>query len=194
MPRERRTVSVLGLAAGLALSCSTAWSADQKFEGFLCCNMRSDGSWISDINYVENGKTLIPLGTPVSVQGYGRYRVRIEIAGKKQALGNDYSRDLKLEDFARRYVVPENPAARLSQFSKPIQEAITAAHLAKGMTREQVLMAVGYPVSSENPSLEAHIWRYWLSSFAEFRVKFDDQGLVSDIEADPDTRERVVVE
>src|SRR5580658_772517 len=95
-----RTTMALAIAitftafAGLAL-------ADDKFAGYLCCNMRTDGSWITGINYAENGKTIIPVGTPVKVDGYGRQRVRIEVGGKKQAIGNDYSRDLKLDVFAK---------------------------------------------------------------------------------------------
>jgi hypothetical protein len=188
----RATVSLTIVIAFLAFADPAL--ADEKFTGYLCCNMRTDGSWISDINYAENGKTVIPAGTPVKVVGYGRHRVNVEIGGKKQSIGNDYSRDLAPEVFAKRYVVPENPSDKLAQYPKPIQEAITSMRLAKGMSREQVLMAVGYPVSSENPNLDAKIWRYWLSSFAEFRVRFDDQGLVSAIEAEPDTRDRVVVE
>jgi hypothetical protein len=34
-------------------------------KGFLCCNMRTDGGWISDSNHPESGKRIIPLGTPV---------------------------------------------------------------------------------------------------------------------------------
>ena len=64
----------------------------------------------------------------------------------------------------------------------------------KGMSREQVLMAVGYPVSSENPNLDAKVWRYWLSSFAEFRVTFDDRGLVTDIDGDADTRDKILLQ
>jgi hypothetical protein len=168
--------------------------ADDAFAGYLCCNMRTDGSWITDINYAENGKTVIPAGTPVKVDGYGRQRVRIEIGGKKQAIGNDYSRDLKLDVFARRYVVPENPSDKLAQYPKPIQDAITSMRLSKGMNREQVLMSVGYPVSSENPNLDAKIWRFWLSSFEEFHVKFDDRGLVTDIDGDPVTLDKIVMQ
>src|ERR1700691_5425491 len=102
------TITALAATAGLAL-------ADDKFTGYLCCNMRTDGSWISDINYAENGKTVIPVGTAVKVLGYGRQRVHIEIGGKKQAIGNDYSRDLALDVFAKRYVVPESPADKLAQ-------------------------------------------------------------------------------
>jgi hypothetical protein len=187
----RITVSLAAAIAFMALAEPVL--ADEKFSGYLCCNMRTDGSWISDINYDENGKKVIPAGTPVKVVGYGRHRVNIEIGGKKQAIGNDYSRDLQPEVFARRYVVSESPSDKLAQYPKPIQDAITSMRLAKGMSREQVQMAVGYPVSSENPNLDAKIWRYWLSSFAEFRVRFDDRGLVTDIEADPDTRDKVLM-
>ena len=180
--------------AALVLTASVALGGDDTFSGYLCCNMRTDGSWISDINYDESGKTVVPAGTPVKVLGYGHYRVKVEIAGKKQAIGNDYSRDLALPVFAKRYVVADNPADKLSQYPEKIRNAITSSRLVKGMTREQVLMAVGYPVSSENPHLEDKVWRYWLSSFAEFRVKFDDQQLVSEVEADPDTRDKVLMQ
>ncbi len=80
---------VLALALTAALP-QLAAAADAKFSGFLCCNMRSDGSWISDSNYAEDGKRVIPAGTPVQVTGYGRYRVNVLIDGKKQSIGNDY--------------------------------------------------------------------------------------------------------
>lgn len=180
-------------AAAAVMSMSTA-AADAKFDGFLCCNMRTDGSWISDANYAEQGKTIIPVGTPVKVTGYGRYRARVEIAGKKQAIGNDYSRDLDNETFARRYVVSEDPQAKIATYPADIQAAIKAAKVKKGMNRDQVLMAVGYPISSENPDLNAKVWRMWLSSFAEFQILFDDKGLVTDIVTDAQTKNLVVAE
>ena len=187
-----RITASFAIVIALAAFTDPALAAD-KFQGYLCCNMRTDGSWISDINYAENGKTVIPAGTPVKVVGYGRQRVHIEIGGKKQAIGNDYSRDLALEVFARRYVVSENPSDKLAQYPKPIQDAITSMRLTKGMSREQVLMSVGYPVSSENPNLDAKVWHYWVSSYAEFRVSFDDRGLVTDIDGDRDALEKVVM-
>ena len=178
----------------IAAFASLPASAQPKFDGFLCCNLRTDGSWIMDINYQEQGKTLIPAGTPVKITGYGRYRVRVEIDGKKQAIGNDYSRDMKMEEFARRYVLTEDPTAKLAGYPADIQAAIKAAKVKKGMTREQVIMAVGYPVTSENPSLEANVWRFWLSSFSEFQVLFGDDGKVRDIVTDEQTKNLVVAQ
>ena len=160
-----RTLPILIVAAGL--TASIAGVAEDRPAGYLCCNMRSDGSWITDINYDENGKKIIPVGTPLKVTGYGHYRVKVDIDGKGQAIGNDYSRDLALDVFAKRYVVPEDPAAKIAKYPKKIQDAIAQARLVLGMTREQVLMSVGYPVSSENHNLDDKTWRFWLFSLVD---------------------------
>ena len=181
------------LLAAALLAASAGAPAQEKYDGYLCCNMRSDGSWISDSNYAENGKRVVPVGTPVSVTGYGRHRVNVRIDGERQAIGNDYSRDIGLADFARRYVVTEDPAAKIAGYPAKIQDAIKRAKITPGMTREQVLMSLGYPISSENPDLGADLWRYWMSSFAEFQVQFDGNGRVREITTDANTRNLVWV-
>lgn len=182
------------LCGALAAILPGAVLAQSMPQGYLCCNMRTDGSWISDINYAEAGKRLIAVGTPATVTGYGRFRVHVELGGGKQSIGNDYSRDLDLTAFAKRYVVAEDPKAKIAAYPKKIQEAIKSARVMHGMTREQVLMAVGYPVSSENPNLDARLWRYWISSFGEFQVVFDGADRVKEITTDPQTRNLVVME
>ena len=187
----------LALAGLLAAApfAAVAQALPEPAEGFLCCNLRTDGSWISDSNYAENGKRILPVGTPAKVTGYGRQRVHVELnPGGKQAIGNDYSRDLELPVFAQRYVVAEDPRTKIAKFPPKIREAIQSARVTKGMTREQVLMAVGYPMSSENPNLDANMWRFWLSSFAEFQVLFDAGGTVKEVTTDPQTKNIVVME
>ncbi len=186
---------ILALGAALSTLLPLAATAQPKPEGFLCCNLRTDGKWISDINYLEAGKRLVPMGTPAKVTGYGRYRVLVDLGDNtRQAIGNDYSRDIELGAFAQRYVVTEDPRQKLGAMPARQQEAINKAMLMPGMTRAQVLMSVGYPVSSENPSLDVRVWRFWLESFAEFQVMFDDAGLVKEISTDPRTLSLVVME
>jgi len=184
------------LAAATCLAAVGA-QAQPKPEGFLCCNLRSDGRWISDSNYQESGKSVIPLGTPAKVLDYGRYRVSIKLSdpvNATQTLGNDYSRELALPDFARRYVVPEDPRLLLRSLPKKVQDAITSMRVMRGMNREQVLMALGYPIASETPHLDSKVWKYWLWTFSPYEVYFDERGIVTDIQTDPDTRLRVVLE
>ena len=186
-----RTFNMLIFAFGV--TAGIAGVAEDKPVGYLCCNMRTDGSWISDINYDENGKHIIPVGTPLKVTGYGHYRVKVDINGKSQAIGNDYSRDLALDVFAKRYVVADDPAPKIAAFPKKIQDAIASARIVIGMTREQVMMSVGVPISSENHNLDDKTWRFWLGSFAEFHVTFDDSGHVAEVTGDGDAKSKVLM-
>ncbi len=191
---KTRVNRMLALAASLQLFVSMA-QAQPTYDGFLCCNVRSDASgWISDANYQEQGKRVIAVGTPAKITGYGRQRVALDASGQKLWLGNDYSREIELGVFAERYIVKADPKSKIAGFSAKTQEAIKSMRVSKGMTKEQVLMAVGYPITSENPSLDAPVWRYWLSSFAPFTVMWDGAGRVKDIETDPQTRLVVVQE
>lgn len=190
--KSLRIILFMGLNAMLAASVHAA-DVDLG-EGFLCCNMRTDGAWISDSNYVESGKTMIPFGTPAKFSGFGRYRFHLEINGKRQSIGNDYSRDITMEAFARRYLVKEDPRLKIKSAPPKIRTAVESARVTKGMTREQVLISLGYPISSENPHLDAAKWNYWLWSYTPFVVHFDAAGRVSRVETDGETMGKVFLE
>jgi hypothetical protein len=190
----------LALTALLVLAAGAVRSTAQQppepppaptFEGFLCCNMHSDGKWISDINYRGGVLAMIPAGTPVKVTGQGRWRVFVEIGGKAQALGNDYSRTIGLDEFARRLVVAEDPRPKIAAAPPKVREAIQAGKIAKGMTREQVIVAIGHPVTSYNDKIDAPLWRYWLDRSSEYQVFWGDDGRVERLFGSADTRSRV---
>lgn len=186
----------LALAAALLL-CSLAATAQNRtppYDGFLCCNLLNDGGWINDINYRGDKKQLLPPGTPVKVTGVGRNRVQIEVDGKKLTIGNDYSRALKIEDYARRYVLEQDPKPLLEAYPAKVRDAIAAMKLLRGMTREQVLMAVGYPPAYYTPDLEAPLWRYWADSSSEYQVFWGNDGRVDQIFGPPAVRARVAAD
>jgi hypothetical protein len=173
----------------LAVTFTTpAFAADEMWEGFLCCNYRYEGDWMSDSNYLPY--PIMPIGTPTKITDYGRYRVFTEMGGRKIRIGNDYSRNLTNVDFAKRMVVKEDPRLRIAKFPPRIQQAIAAARIVPGMTKEQVVMSIGYPITSENPSYDAPVWRYWLTSFEEFQVNWDKDVVLS-VSGLPDVLTRV---
>jgi hypothetical protein len=160
--------------------------------GFLCCNMRTYGDSISDINYDEQGTRIVAVGTPARITAYDFRWFNLDLAGKPQRIKNDYSRNIPLPAFARRYVVTEDPKQKMAAFPAPVRDAILAGKVMPGMTREQVLMAIAYPVASENPSLDAPVWRYWRDSWSEFQVQFDEKGIVKAVVGDPVALSRVL--
>ncbi|MGH1359710.1 MAG: hypothetical protein ACRBC3_13145 [Burkholderiaceae bacterium] len=205
--RTKKVQRLLGAVclAGIALTgCESVSLNQNKLEaarnfvpiraGYLCCNLYTDGFWVSDINYRDTDKQLLAAGTPVSLTAYGRQRVGFTVEGQSagQYLGNDYSRDLTQQAFARRYIVSEDPRPEIATYPVMIQAAIKSAKVMRGMTEDQVIMALGWPVTSENPDRSADLWRYWLSSSREFQIVFDQQRRVDSIRADKQTAQTVI--
>jgi hypothetical protein len=173
---------IASLASAIVLCTSTPAFGADLLSGFLCCNMHSDGEEISDISIGGTEQHVIAVGSPIRATSYGKHSVKVVVENKNQTLLNDYSRDLPIEKFASRYIVQDDPAAKIKSFPQNIQYAIAAGHLVKGMTREQVLMSVGYPASSEVPNLGANEWLFWITEKVQYRVKFDDQERLADVE------------
>ena len=142
-------------------------SADTKKEftsriGFACCNLHYSGDWISDSNLGQ--LPFIPAGTPIVVRKIDGYRAYVEVDGKPMRLGHDYGRAQETtEQWVSKLVVLEDPKPKIARFSPAVRKAIARGQLMKGMTREQVIIAVGYPQTDENPRLDGPHWRYCLS-------------------------------
>jgi hypothetical protein len=64
--------------------------------------------------------------------------------------------------------------------------------LSIGMTREQAIVAVGYPLTNENPSLDGRRWIMWASESAQYQIIWDEEGRVKEVIADPSTRNFVI--
>jgi len=65
--------------------------------------------------------------------------------------------------------------------SKEDKKGIAEGKAYKGMSREGVLVALGYPATHRTPSLDSTSWTYWTNRFGTIVVVFDTQGLVSEV-------------
>ncbi|MBN8517867.1 MAG: hypothetical protein J5X22_18755 [Candidatus Accumulibacter sp.] len=198
---SKKSVQVSAMLAAVALAgCQTGGSdtsesksAAPLLSGYTCCNLRHEAGsdWINELNYV--GWPMIPLGTQASITSYGRQRAAVTIGGKPMRIGQDYTREqLSLEQYMARWIVPRDPKIKLATFPANIQASIKAGKVMKGMTREQVIMSVGYPLTQENPVLDAPMWRMWMSSFGEYQLMWGSDGKVKDIIGDPLTKNMIV--
>jgi len=152
-------------------------------QGFACCNLHYDGDWVSDGNYAD--LPMIPAGTPIEVLSYGRQRAMVKVDGRPMRLGHDYGRDQEtLNVWVNKIVVNDDPRPRIASYPPAVQAAIHASKVMVGMTREQAIVAVGYPMTSENPSLDGTMWRLWRSSRGEYQLNFGPDGRVASITGD----------
>jgi outer membrane protein assembly factor BamE (lipoprotein component of BamABCDE complex) len=75
----------------------------------------------------------------------------------------------------------ECKTSKVKSLSAVDQEGIKQGVALKGMTREGVVLAMGIPPRHKTPSLDADSWKYWVNRFGTMQVKFDKNGLVSEI-------------
>jgi hypothetical protein len=81
-----------------------------------------------------------------------------------------------LSEVARGLLSPE----KMPVDQQPVDVAIAIRHgeLLEGMTKEQALMARGYPPTHRTPSLDADKWVYWSSRFIRHTITFKDGHLL----------------
>jgi hypothetical protein len=170
-------------------SAQTVPAAGQS--GFTCCTFHHDGDWISDANWFIRPK--IPAGTPIRVVEYGAWRITVDIGGRRMSLGLDYGRNQSLRTWAQLLIVAEDPKDRIAEWPVSVREAVNAGKVALGMTKEQVIAALGYPPAHATPSLDTARWKYWYSTHDTYLVSWDESGQVSEVRgSEPQIRRAVL--
>lgn len=149
-------------AATLAATGGRVSSAEGLRLGYACCNLRYSGDWVSDMGSGE--LPFIPVGTQLLVRDVEGARANVEADEKTYRFGHDYGRaQEKTSEWVDKLVVLNDPAPKIAKFPANIRTAIEAGKIAKGMTKEQLIMSMGYPATSDTPKLEAATWKYyWL--------------------------------
>jgi hypothetical protein len=155
-------------------------------EGYACCVLHySSKLWISDNNV---GPGMISAGTPIEVTGYGSNRAHIKIDGKNMELGHDYGRETEaLDAWVRKMVVNQDPRPKFNSYAPTVQEAIRLGKVMVGMTRDQCIIAVGYPLTNENVTLDAPTWRMRDPGGTEYQLNFGRDGRLTSVTGDVET-------
>ena len=121
---------------------------------------------------------VVPINTPVKV---------VSMSGSLLVLKRgDTGQEIKVknEEKYTKKNIKEMAALMLASDKTPIEQvpepfatAIRNGEMRKGMTKELVLMARGYPPAHETPSIEGDRWVYWSSRFVKQTIVFTDGRL-----------------
>ncbi len=153
------------------------------FQGYACCNLHYDGDTIPDSNYAE--LSLIPAGTPVEVLGYSKNLAFVRVNGAPMKLDHDRARDREaLETWVNKLVLEQDPRPRIATYPPQIREAIRLGKVMIGMTREQAIVSIGYPLPNENVTLDAPTWRVYRSRRGPYQLNFGEDGRIASITGD----------
>ena len=160
----------LAAASLVAAASCAAWPQAvpaPQTQRWACCNLRYEKDWISD--RILTSRSFLPVGARVVVTDWGRNRVYADIDGVKMRVGADYGYFKgSREEFADVLFVREDPNLRIATFAPAVQAAIRAGRIAIGMTREQVVMAIGPPRFDLTPRRDASNWVHFATADGEF--------------------------
>ena len=149
-----------------------------------CCNIHYETADISDANYFVG--TTIPPGTPVKVQAMASDSVTFTADGKKLTLSHKYGAGQEsLQQYVNKVLVADDSKVRLASFPRSVQQVIHEGRVERGMTREQVIMSLGYPPTHRTASTTGNEWTYWYNRWVSYKVQFDDRGVVSNVVGRP---------
>jgi hypothetical protein len=162
-------------------------------DGYLCCNLRLNGTWASDANSPRSGDRILKPGAKVIGLAYGSTQVDVEIDGTKISIGNDYSRNIPMDQFAKRWILPTNPATALATWTPRTQQAVKAGRVVNGMNRKQVLTSLGWPTATSTPNIDDPVWSYTASNGSAYKVVFNEAWLVKAVDTDAATKKLVVL-
>lgn len=149
--------------------------------GYACCNLHHSGNLIGDANSAQ--LPFIPVGTPVTVRRIEAARAELEIEGKAMQFVLDGGRPgATAQEWVDKLVIAEDPRQRLELYPANVRNAIRAGQLMKGMSREQVTMALGHAQTDPaRPGIGSQS-RYWWTSFVPFYVHWAKNGTVARVE------------
>ena len=143
---------------------------------FTRFSFHEEGGKYLTTNY-ERG-TLVSINTPVHVIAISHRKIALKRldTGENLTVENveKYSHKT-MEEFATLLLSSvKTPVERLAP---PLAAAIEAGQMRKGMTKEQVLLARGYPPAHETPSTDSDRWKYWSSRFVTQTISFTNGRL-----------------
>ena len=122
---------------------------------------------------------LLPANSEVVVKKMNRKSIIVEIVSSKEQLTvvnvPKHTADSIREVFDK---ILSPTAIDLSKFSKLERKNIESGTVEIGMTRDAVLVAMGYPPAVKTPNLTSDVWVYWISKFDKTNVYFKDDKVV----------------
>jgi hypothetical protein len=184
--------ALAALSVALVASCATPGTKEelQPRAGYACCNLHYQRDKISDANWQE--LPFFPAGTPVRVTGLEYDRAYVLIAGSEMYIRQEYGREQEtLGKFIGKTIVAADPKPKIAAWPKEVQDAIQAGRAMPGMTKEQLIVSLGYPMTSYTASLDSPVWKYWVGSFDPYEIVWGPDGRVQEIRGEAPVRARV---
>ncbi len=185
-------LTIVAFFAGIGCKHFTSQAVSFTSPGetyYLACNLHADPSnnRLYSVNYQLPGK-LLKWGTPVQILSIdSREIVFTDLDNHMKYHYYIHRRTLKATTlrkhfnriFTRNLQALKAKVARLSYRDK---EGIKEGKVLIGMSKQGVIIAIGYPPEFATPNpMHSNRWHYWYNRWAQFYVIFGKNGKVIEI-------------
>ena len=123
---------------------------------------------------------ILPYGSPVKVKSWGSGFILVdEKAGEEINVlsRNRFLRGKSLEEYFD--LILSDTTVSYTGLSEIDKKGISEGRPYKGMSKQGVMIALGYPCPYRTPSPDADVWYYWKNRFANYTVNFENDLVVS---------------
>ena len=169
----------------LLVACASATpetSSRAGREAYTLTNLHPDEARakLTTVNYQQNG--LIPVCSKVTFLSETRKAAtfRVEKTGREYTYSLHKALVEPFDTHLDRYFGATCDPAKIERMSAADQQGIREGRARTGMTKEGVVLAIGYPPDHRTPSLDADSWTYWRNRFATTVVEFQN-GVVTNV-------------
>lgn len=131
------------------------------------------------------GHGFIPVNTKVTLKKWGRKGLKIYTSDGGKMVYFEFHEGrmgMSLDEYVD-LITGQAPFPLLT-LSPIDQKGVKEGKALRGMSKEGVRVALGYPASHATPSLESSTWYYWVNRFGKRAITFSGEGTV--IELNPD--------
>lgn len=189
----RKNCLIIAVFLVLMGGCMTTKSSDSMIPEktvYLKVNIHyqynGDDNKASYANYTNPGQghKILHVNTPVKIEEWTRNGFKIINTDNDEVIFFEYHRgrmDMSQEDYLKIITSPEKVS--LAKLSAVDRKGVEEGKASKGMTKDGVMMALGYPATHRTPSTESNTWTYWTNRFSTMDVMFDNKGIVEEIKS-----------
>ena len=150
---------------------------------FTQTNLHPDESRarLYSVNFQQAG--LIPAGTEVVFASLNekQFSFIVKKTARTYYYLNHKQSNEPFETHLLRFFGPAWDETKITSLPAVDQEGIRGGKPSVGMTRQGIILAMGWPPRLENPDLKAARWRYWRHRFDTIAVEFDQDDKVVNI-------------
>ncbi|WP_155005920.1 hypothetical protein [Pelobacter seleniigenes] len=170
----------------LALLVGLASAEEVRYSKYNIHTQTKDGRLLkaSYANYTDpgSGHVIIPAGSKIFITDIGRKSFEFTFGDRSKKIVFEYhSKRMGMDTQAYIDLITSPDPVSFEQLSELDKKGMAEGKVYKGMSKDGVLAAFGYPAAHRTASLDAPSWTYWTNRFGTVVVEFDDHGKVANI-------------